>query len=132
MKSPIYVQRDEFDKDMVGWAVKAGKDQLVIVQSGDETDMVIGGSMCVEEEGDERMSHPSNKVTEDNVFDVVRYHPPIDEQVKKHEALAHAAETFIRSILVHAPDCADRSTAIRAVREAKMWASAAVALDLKP
>jgi hypothetical protein len=73
--------------------------------------------------------HPSNKITLENVASVVRYHAPATEdQVYAHERLAMAAEDFVRAILVHAPDCADRTTAIRCAREAKMWASAAVAL----
>jgi len=76
------------------------------------------------------MSHPSNKITLENVADVVHYHKPTDSQVKVHEDLAFAAERFLERILTLVPDCADRSTAIRCVREAKMWASAAVALAI--
>ena len=75
------------------------------------------------------MSHPSNKITLENVADVVHYHKPTESQVKVHEDLAFAAERLIEHILTLVPDCADRSTAIRCVREAKMWASAAVALE---
>lgn len=74
--------------------------------------------------------HPSNKVTLDNCADVVRYHKPSPAQIEAHERLAAAAEAFIRAILADAPDCADRAAAIRHVREAKMTASAAVALVL--
>lgn len=45
------------------------------------------------------------------------------------EALAAAAEAFLVVILNRCPPCADTSAAIRLVREAKMTASAAVALD---
>lgn len=76
--------------------------------------------------------HPSNKVTADNVADVVRYHAPTPDQGFRHERLSMAVETFIKEILEHAPDCADRSAAIRAAREAKLWASAAVALEPAP
>ncbi len=76
-------------------------------------------------------NHPSNKVTLENVADVVHYHAPSEKQVKQHEDLSFAAERLIECILKTVPDCADRSTAIRCVREAKMWASAAVALDLE-
>lgn len=78
------------------------------------------------------MSHPSDKVTFENVADVVHYHKPTEKQAKVHEDLAFATERFIERILILAPDCADRSAAIRCVREAKMWASAAVALEVKP
>lgn len=64
-----------------------------------------------------------------NVSQVVRYQKPTEAQVAAHEALAQAAENFLVVILNRAPDCADRTAAIRLVREAKMTASAAVALD---
>jgi hypothetical protein len=65
----------------------------------------------------------------DNVSDVVRYHKPTEEQIVQHEKLAVAAENFLRVILEQCPPCADTSAAIRLVREAKMTASAAVALN---
>lgn len=42
------------------------------------------------------------------------------------------AETLLHAILKNAPDCADRSTAIRCAREARMWANAAIALEPIP
>lgn len=69
-----------------------------------------------------------NKVTLENAGEVVRYHKPTEEQIGQHENLAVAAEHLIRVILTCAPECADRTAAIRQVREAKMTASAAVAL----
>lgn len=76
------------------------------------------------------MSHPSNKITLENAGEIVKYHAPTQEQIKAHSAVADAAENMLCVILKYVPDCADRSTAIRCVREAKMWASAAVALEL--
>jgi hypothetical protein len=67
-------------------------------------------------------------VDEGNVSEVVRYHAPNPVQVAQHEHLAAAAEAFIRVILAQCPQCADTTAAIRKVREAKMTASAAVAL----
>jgi hypothetical protein len=75
------------------------------------------------------MDHPSNRVTLDNAHAVVRYHRPTESQVQRHETLAKASEVLIRTILETCPDCADRTAAIRKVREAKMTASAAVALE---
>lgn len=77
------------------------------------------------------MNHPSNKITNENLHDAVRYHAATPDQTIGHELLASEAEKFIMAILIAAPDCADRSTAIRCVREAKMWASAAIALEPK-
>lgn len=68
-------------------------------------------------------------VTKENAHEVVRYHRPTEEQIRKHEELAVNAEAFILAILENCPGCADTTAAIRLVREAKMTASAAVALD---
>lgn len=73
--------------------------------------------------------HPSNKVTLENLSEVVRYHAPVGDQQARHENIAAATEHFIRFILAYAPDCADRSSAIRHARLAKMEASAAIALE---
>lgn len=73
--------------------------------------------------------HPSNKVTLDNAGAVVRYEKPTPDQIERHEKLAVGTEAFIRCLLENTPDCADRSSAIRHVRLAKMEASAAVALE---
>ena len=67
-------------------------------------------------------------ISEDNVSEVVRYHKPDTYQVVAHEALAAAAEAFIIVILRECKQCADTTAAIRKVREAKMTASAAIAL----
>lgn len=73
--------------------------------------------------------HPSNKVTQENLHQVVYWHRPTDAAIVKFEAIAKASEDFMKVILENAPDCADRSTALRDIRAAKMWANAAVSLD---
>lgn len=73
--------------------------------------------------------HPSNIVTLNNVANVVRYHRPIGDQAARHELLSDATEQFIRAILTSCPESADRSSAIRHARIAKMEASAAIALE---
>jgi hypothetical protein len=73
---------------------------------------------------------PTAGVTLSNAAEVVRYHTPTAGQIlAAHEALAVAAEAHIRVILTYCHACADRTDAIRKVREAKMTASAAVALS---
>jgi hypothetical protein len=75
------------------------------------------------------MSHPSNKITTDNLKDVVYWHRPQDTQVRALERIAESCEILMHAILISAPDCADRSTALRCAREARMWANAAIMLD---
>lgn len=68
-------------------------------------------------------------VTEENVAEVVRHHVPTLEQAEVYESLTWAAEVMILAIIANCPPCADTSAAIRHVREAKMTACAAVALN---
>lgn len=73
--------------------------------------------------------HASNKITLENLKEVVYWHPPTPEKAKRYEIIAMGCEAFMRIILENAPDCADRSTALRCVREARMWANASVAIE---
>jgi hypothetical protein len=62
----------------------------------------------------------------DHVFS---YHSPKDDQPAKYEAIRAAAKNFAKVVLVHTPECADQSAALRHIRDAAMTANAAVALD---
>jgi hypothetical protein len=68
-------------------------------------------------------------ITKDNIHEVVQYHAPDTDGLAKIAALRVAAEIFARDILNHCPECADRTVALRAVREALLWANASVALN---
>jgi hypothetical protein len=73
--------------------------------------------------------HPSNRVTPENLKDVVYWHKPTPEKAQKYEKIADACYMLMDIILQNAPDSADRSAALRAVREARMWANSSIALD---
>ncbi len=73
------------------------------------------------------MKHPSNKVTLENVDDLTIYHPPTDDTKRRYDAINKATNDFLRVILRTAPDCADRSAALRTVRTARMEANSAIA-----
>lgn len=60
------------------------------------------------------------------------YHPPTGDQVVHYEALRAAGREFAEAITRHAPSSADRTTALRAVRDAVMWANAAIACAPAP
>lgn len=75
------------------------------------------------------LSHPSNKITVEDLDNVFSYHRPTPDQAQRHEAVKIAAKAFAAEILRLAPDCADRSAALRHVREAMMTTSAAIALE---
>ena len=73
--------------------------------------------------------HPSNKITDENLNDVFSYHAPKPGQPERYEAIRAAAKAFAAAILANCPDCADRSAALRGVRESVMVANASVALE---
>lgn len=72
-------------------------------------------------------NHPSNKITLDNVDDLFTYHSPTAEQIPRFKRINKAAHALAVAILTDAPDCADRSSALRLVRQARMEANSAIA-----
>lgn len=61
--------------------------------------------------------------------DVFSYHRPTEDQLPRYERLRAGAHAFARIIMECAPKCADRTAAIRHIREAVMTANAAIALN---
>jgi hypothetical protein len=57
------------------------------------------------------------------------YHPPTVETLQKFSAINQAAKNFAEVILQNCPPSADRSAAIRQIREARMTANAAISLN---
>ena len=64
----------------------------------------------------------------DKLREAFKYHAPEQDQVYKYQCLREAALNFALTIRKMCPDCADRSTAIRKVREACFTANASIAL----
>lgn len=77
-------------------------------------------------------THPSNRIDEQNLDHAVFWHKPTPVKVQQYEHIANACRDFMLVILRTAPECADRSAALRAVREARMWANSAIALESEP
>ncbi len=61
--------------------------------------------------------------------ELFRYHPPTDETLPKFAAINQAAKNFAEIVLQNCPASADRSAAIRLIRDARMTANAAIALN---
>lgn len=61
--------------------------------------------------------------------ELFRYHSPTPETLPKFAAINQAAKNFAEVILQNCPSSADRSAAIRLIRDARMTANAAVALN---
>jgi len=60
---------------------------------------------------------------------VFKYHSPNPEQVVKYQVIRDHAKVFAHTILENVPECADRTAALRKLRECVMTANAAIALD---
>ena len=69
---------------------------------------------------------PSDEEKLDQIF---HYHPPTPFTGPKFETLREAARHFAKVILMNVPPGADRTCAIRHVRDAVMTANAGVSLD---
>lgn len=63
--------------------------------------------------------------------ELFKYHSPTAEQIPKYQAINEAAKAFAKVVFDNCPASADRTTAIREIRSARMWANASVALDGK-
>lgn len=61
------------------------------------------------------------------IHDMCTYHAPEGGQPAQYETINKATEAFIKTLVACAPDSPDRSVAIRAAREARMWANSAIA-----
>lgn len=66
---------------------------------------------------------------EEKLEEFFKYHPPTPFTGPKFETLREAARHFAKVILMNVPPGADRSAAIRKVREAVMTANAGVSLN---
>jgi hypothetical protein len=76
--------------------------------------------------------HPGNKIDHTNIANVFSYHAPRRDQPERYAALRGMAREFSQKIIDCVPDCADRTVALRTVREALMWANAGIALEPEP
>lgn len=62
------------------------------------------------------------------VDEVVSYHSPSSGAIEAISAIRRASAIMITTIFENCPPCADRSTAVRYVREAMMTANASIVL----
>ena len=62
------------------------------------------------------------------IEEIFTYHPPNIEQQGAYAAIRAAAKSLALTIMAACPPCADRTAAIRQVREAVMTANASIAL----
>lgn len=63
------------------------------------------------------------------VAEFFKYHAPNELTIPKFAAINQAAKNFAEVVLSNCPRSADRTAAIRLIRDARMTANAAIALD---
>lgn len=74
------------------------------------------------------MNHPSNQ-QDAELESIFTYHPPVNDQPKRYVNVRDAAKVFAQVIVDNCPACADRTAAIRKIREAVFVANASIALE---
>lgn len=58
-----------------------------------------------------------------------KYHAPHGDQAQRYERIRTAAGDFAKLLIAQVPPCADRTAAIRKLRECVMTANAAIAIQ---
>ena len=64
----------------------------------------------------------------EKIEDVFTYHAPDAQDLQNYQNIRESAKKLVEVIIMSAPASADRTAAIRKVREAVMTANAAIAL----
>ena len=70
--------------------------------------------------------------TQNEINNWFMYHPPTPEQLKAYEVIRASAKMFAEDVNANVPDSADKTVAIRKIREAVMAANLAVACYVEP
>ena len=81
------------------------------------------------------IQHPSGDVDvpvdapADAIETLFTYHSPTGDQPERYKRIRNAAKALAREIDASCPAGPDRTTAVRCIREAVMWANASIATD---
>ena len=68
-------------------------------------------------------------MTPDEIDNVFTYHKPVEDQPLYFEVIRKSAKAMAEKIMDFCPDSAERDKAIQKLREAVMWANAAIACN---
>jgi hypothetical protein len=71
-------------------------------------------------------------ITQKDIDNWFSYHPPTPEQLVAYNDIRAAAKIYAETVNKHVPDSADKTAAIRKIRESVMAANLAVACYQKP
>lgn len=75
------------------------------------------------------MNHASNAITPESIREMFTYHAPTPPQVESHNRIRQSALNLALTIYYECPSSADKSAAIRLLRESVMTANASIALS---
>lgn len=64
-----------------------------------------------------------------NLSNIFSYHPPVGNQTDRYVMIRDMGHDFTNRILANSPKCRERDVAIEKIREAVMWANAAIACN---
>ena len=70
-------------------------------------------------------------ITQQNLHELLRYHPPTPPQTETYQQMRRAGYDFCKAILALTPECEDQQRALQKAREALFLANAAIALEGK-
>lgn len=73
-------------------------------------------------------NHPSNRPA-DNLDRCFTYHAPQTDQAERYRRINDALRDAAAVVAELTPACADQSASLRSLREARMWANSAIALE---
>lgn len=68
----------------------------------------------------------ATSINDEEVKDIMDYHKWSDEQIKIGQAISESIGAALKIIINTVPPCADRSAAIRKLRDARMDANSAI------
>lgn len=71
------------------------------------------------------------KLDDDQLLTMFTYQQPDDAKIARHAEICAAAMGFAMALMTWAPDGMDRDKALECIRQARMWANSAIALDGK-
>ena len=65
----------------------------------------------------------------DYIHRAFTYHKPDGDQATRYASINESAAGLARKILIECPESSERTLAIRALQEARMWANASIAIN---
>lgn len=71
----------------------------------------------------------ATSISEEELKDVMNYHPWDDEKIKKGSLVRESLGQALKVIIENVPPCADRSAAIRKLRDCRMDCNSAITHD---